>query len=203
MPILGDMVRIGEQRPPALPSTSDQQARRAAILTAATRLGRIRALDRIHAREIAAEAGVALRTLYRYYPSKYHVYAAVLQSQEAELGASTRSGTGDDPAAAVAALMAGACRNMLRHEHLAHAMITSTQTVRAQTGAIGDHTVRDLIVRTAGVTDPTADQLRVARLIEQVTFGVLTWAVGGEVDAVDAVDDVRRACESLMRDAFG
>jgi AcrR family transcriptional regulator len=203
MPILRDMVRIGERRPPALPSTSDQQARRAAILTAATRLGRIRALDRIHAREIAAEAGVALRTLYRYYPSKYHVYAAVLQSQVAELGASARSGTGDDPAAAVAALMAGACRNMLRHEHLAHAMITSTQTVRAQTGAIGDHTVRDLIVRTAGVTDPTADQLRIARLIEQVTFGVLTWTVGGEVDAVDAVDDVRRACESLIGDAFG
>ncbi|MDT5402619.1 MAG: TetR/AcrR family transcriptional regulator, cholesterol catabolism regulator [Mycobacterium sp.] len=203
MPILRDMVRIGERRPPALPSTSDQQVRRAAILTAATRLGRIRALDRIHAREIAAEAGVALRTLYRYYPSKYHVYAAVLQSQVAELGASARSGTGDDPVAAVAALMAGACRNMLRHEHLAHAMITSTQTVRAQTGAIGDYTVRDLIVRTAGVTDPTADQLRIARLIEQVTFGVLTWTVGGEVDAVDAVDDVRRACESLIGDAFG
>jgi AcrR family transcriptional regulator len=197
------MVRIGERRPPALPLTSDQQVRRAAILTAATRLGRIRALDRIHAREIAAEAGVALRTLYRYYPSKYHVYAAVLQSQVAELGASARSGTGDDPVAAVAALMAGACRNMLRHEHLAHAMVTSTQTVRAQTGAIGDHTVRDLIVRTAGVTDPTADQLRIARLIEQVTFGVLTWTVGGEVDAADAVDDVRRACESLIGDSFG
>jgi hypothetical protein len=36
-----------------------------------------------------------------------------------------------------------------------------------------------------------------------VTFGVLTWTVGGEVDALDAVDDVRRACESLIGDAFG
>ena len=77
MPILRDMVRIGERRPPALPSTSDQQARRAAILTAATRLGRIRALDRIHAREIAAEAGVALRTLYRYYPTRQLLIDAV------------------------------------------------------------------------------------------------------------------------------
>ena len=92
MPILGIMVRIGERRSPALPSTDDQQARRAAILTAATRLGRARAIDRIHAREIAAEAGVALRTLYRYYPSKYHVYAAVLQAQVAELGGSAATG---------------------------------------------------------------------------------------------------------------
>jgi TetR/AcrR family transcriptional regulator, cholesterol catabolism regulator len=197
------MVRIGERRSPALPSTSDQQARRTAILLAATRLGRARAIDRIRAQEIAAEAGVALRTLYRYYPSKYHVYAAVLQSQVAELGSSSRPSTGATPADAVAALMAGACRNMLRHEHLAHAMITSTQTVRAQTGALGDRTVRDLILRTAGVTDPTAAQLRTARLIEQVTFGVLTWTVGGEVDPTDAVDDVRCACESLIGDSFG
>lgn len=203
MPILGYMVRIGERRPPALPSTSDQQARRVAILTAATRLGRTRALDRIHAREIAAEAGVALRTLYRYYPSKYHVFAAVLQNQVTELGATARPQSGTGPAAAVAALMGGACRNMLRHEHLAHAMIVSTQTVRAHMGATGDHTVRDLILRTAGVLDPTADQLRIARLIEQVTFGVLTWTVGGEMDAVDAVGDVTRACEALIGDAFG
>ena len=73
------MARIGGRRSPALPSTDDQQARRAAILAAANRLGRIRELDRIAAQEIAADAGVALRTLYRYYPSKYHVFAGRAQ----------------------------------------------------------------------------------------------------------------------------
>jgi TetR/AcrR family transcriptional regulator, cholesterol catabolism regulator len=197
------MGRIGERRSPALPSTDEQEARSAAILAAAARLGRVRPLDRIRASEIAADAGVALRTLYRYYPSKYHVFAAVLQAQVAELGASGLPRDGVGPADAVANLMAGACRNMLRHAHLAHAMITSTQTVRAQTGAVGDRTMRELILRTAGVTNPTADQSRIARLVEQVTFGVLTWTVGGELAPADAVDDVRRACGLLIGDAFG
>ena len=64
-----------------MPATDDQESRRGAILAAAARLGAARELDRIGAQEIAAEAGVALRTLYRYYPSKHHVFAAVLTSR--------------------------------------------------------------------------------------------------------------------------
>jgi AcrR family transcriptional regulator len=198
------MARIGGRRGPALPATDDQQARRAAILTAADRLGRARELDRIAAQEIAAEAGVALRTLYRYYPSKYHVFADVLNSKVAEVATRTaRCDRPTDPAEAVSDLMAVACRDMLRHPHLAHAMITSTQAVRARSGATGNHAMRDLILATAGVPRPTEDQLRVARLVEQVSFGVLTWTVGGELDASQAVADIRLACRSLIGHGFG
>jgi AcrR family transcriptional regulator len=197
----GLMPRISERRPPALPATDDQRARRTAILRAAARLGRAKELDRIGAQEIAAEAGVALRTLYRYYPSKYHVFAAVLTAQIENL--KSPSLTASDPATAVADFMAGACRDMLRHKHLAHAMITSTQAVRAQSGATGDHAVRDMILMIAGADHPTKGQIRVARLVEQVTFGVLTWTVGGELDPADAVDDVRLACRKLVGDTFG
>jgi hypothetical protein len=55
----------------------------------------------------------------------------------------------------------------------------------------------------AGVANPTGDQLRVARLVEQVTFGVLTCAVGGELDASQAVADIRLACRSLIGHGFG
>lgn len=195
------MARIGERRPPALPSTAEQRVRREAILTAAARLGRATDIDHISAQEIAASAGVALRTLYRYYPSKYHVYAAVLSAQVGRLTAPPVSAS--DPADAVADLMGDACRNVLRHPHLAHAMITSTQAVRARSGATGDHTVRDLILATAGVTAPDEEQIRVARLVEQVTFGVLTWTVGGELDVETAVADVRLACRSLIGHGFG
>jgi AcrR family transcriptional regulator len=192
------MPRISEPRAPALPATDDQRARHAAILRAAARLARSRALDQIQAQEIAAEAGVALRTLYRYYPSKHHVYAAVLTSQIEKLKPPTRQSP--DAATAVAELMAEACRNVLRYKHLAHAMITSTQAVRAHSAAAGDRAVRDTILTTAGITDPTPAQDRVARLIEQATFGVLTWTVGGELDPDQAVDDVRLACSLLAAD---
>jgi TetR/AcrR family transcriptional regulator, cholesterol catabolism regulator len=192
------MPRISEPRPPALPATDDQRARRTAILRAAARLGRSRALDQIQAQEIAAEACVALRTLYRYYPSKHHVYAAVLTAQIEKLKPPVRRSP--DAATAVAELMAEACRNVLRYKHLAHAMIVSTQAVRAHSGATGDRAVRDTILATAGITDPTPAQDRVARLIEQVTFGVLTWTVGGELDPDQAVDDARLACSLLAAD---
>jgi TetR/AcrR family transcriptional regulator, cholesterol catabolism regulator len=192
------MPRISEPRPPALPATDDQRARRTAILRAAARLGRSRALDQIQAQEIAAEAGVALRTLYRYYPSKHHVYAAVLTAQIEKLKPPAQRSP--DAATAVAELMAEACRNVLRYKHLAHAMIVSTQAVRAHSGATGDRAVRDTILATAGITDPTPAQDRVARLIEQVTFGVLTWTVGGELDPDQAVDDARLACSLLAAD---
>jgi AcrR family transcriptional regulator len=194
------MPRIGERRPPALPATSDQEARRGAILTAAARLGKAKEIDRIGAQEIAAEAGVALRTLYRYYPSKYHVFAGVLDMQIENLRVPSTPSA--DPATAVADFMADACRGTLRHKHLAHAMITSTQAVRAQSGPTGYHTMRDLILAVAGADDPTAEQIRIARLVEQVTFGVLTWVVGGELDPRQAVDDIRLACRLLASDAF-
>jgi hypothetical protein len=53
------------------------------------------------------------------------------------------------------------------------------------------------------VANPTGDQLRVARLVEQVTFGVLTCGVGGELDASQAVADIRLACRSLIGHGFG
>jgi AcrR family transcriptional regulator len=194
------MPRIAQRRPTAVPTTSGQEARRDAILAAAAGLGDTKEIDRIGAQEIAAQAGVALRTLYRYYPTKHHVFAGLLNARIARLRVpASRSG---DPALAVAGFMADACRNTLRHRHLAHAMITSTQVVRTQSGPTGYHAMRDLILQVAGVNHPSAEQIRLARLVEQVTFGVLTWAVGGEIDAEQAADDVREACRLLLSGAF-
>jgi TetR/AcrR family transcriptional regulator, cholesterol catabolism regulator len=190
------MPRIGERRVPATPVTKTQESRQSAILRAATRLGAERDIERISAQEIVSTAGVALRTLYRYYPSKYHVFAAVLAAQVQNLEAPhPYSG---DPALDVANLIAGACTAVLERPHLAHAMITSTQAVRARSDASLEYGMGDLILRTARVQSPTAEQMRIARLVEQVTFGILTWTVGGELDSAQAVADVRLACRLLM-----
>jgi TetR/AcrR family transcriptional regulator, cholesterol catabolism regulator len=190
------MPRIAEGRVPATPVTKTQESRQSAILRAAARLGADRDIERISAQEIAAASGVALRTLYRYYPSKYHVFAAVLSEQVRHVD--TPHPASGDPASDVEDMIANACTVMLARPQLAHAMITSTQAVRARPGASPAHSLRDLILRTAGVHAPTAEQIRVARLVEQVTFGILTWTVGGELDAAQAVADVRLACRLLL-----
>ena len=55
-----------------------KQARRTQIVAAAQRLLKAQDYDHIQMRDVAEAADVALGTLYRYFSSKEHVYAAVL-----------------------------------------------------------------------------------------------------------------------------
>lgn len=55
-----------------------KQARRSQIVAAAQALLKAQDYDQIQMRDVADAADVALGTLYRYFTSKEHVYAAVL-----------------------------------------------------------------------------------------------------------------------------
>jgi hypothetical protein len=127
------------------------------------------------------------------------VFAAVLSDQVARFRPPPPTG---DTAADISVLMVAACRNLLRHKHLAHAMITSTQIVRAQADAPDDPTLRELMLTMAGVSEPSPEQLRRVRLVQQVAFGVMTWTVGGALTPTDALVDVGTACRLLAADAF-
>jgi AcrR family transcriptional regulator len=65
---------------PPVPETliPSQRARRERIITAALRLLEHSEYDKIQMRDIAEEADVALGTVYRYFTSKEHLFAAVL-----------------------------------------------------------------------------------------------------------------------------
>lgn len=158
------------------------------MLRAAARLGSRLPLDRVQMATVATDAGVALGTLYRYYPSKHHLFAALLMTRMSEL--EPPPGRGAD---AVADLLAGACRALLARPLLARAMLTSVNVVRADQAAQGDTGLRDLIAEVAGT-----DDVALARIVEQTAYGVLTWAAAGEIDPAQAEADVRRACLLLL-----
>ena len=163
------------------------------MLRAAARLGSRLPLDRVQMSEVAAEAGVALGTLYRYYPSKHHLFAGLLMGRMSALEPPTSSG-----AAGVADLLGGACQALLARPLLAEAMITSVNVVRAGQSAQGgtgqgETGLRDLIARVAGT-----DDLALARIVEQTAYGVLTWAAAGEISPEQAEVDLRRACALLL-----
>ena len=66
---------------PARATTASQRARRRRILNAAVSLARQGGYDAVQMREVADSAGVALGTLYRYFPSKVHLLAAAMVRQ--------------------------------------------------------------------------------------------------------------------------
>lgn len=146
--------------------------------------------------DVAEQAEVSITTVYRYYPTKRHLFSALLLHYTRS--AAPRSLTGC-PAADVTELMVGICRSMLANPRLARAMITSVNARRAETtAAIGDFNLRELILSVAGICEPTPQDTQLALLVEQCAFGVLSWAVMGETTPAQAEADMRRACELLL-----
>ncbi|WP_327150867.1 TetR family transcriptional regulator [Nocardia sp. NBC_01329] len=190
------MPRIAEPREPGRATTTIQHARRRAILRAAARLGAEEGLERVQMSDIAAAAGVALGTLYRYYPSKHHLYSGVLESAVADLPLAAQ--VPDDPVGAVADLLESAVTGLLRRPRLGRAMLVSANAVRSAGTVPVDTTMRDRIIAAAGITEPDAADQQLARLAEQCAYGILTWATAGQLSADQAVADIRRACTLLL-----
>lgn len=190
------MPRIGTPREPGQASTPRQLARNAAILRAAARLGALNGLERVQMSDIAAEAGVALGTLYRYYPTKHHLYAAALASSIQEMP--EPAGIPDDPVAAVGDFLGEAAEALLAQPPLARAMLVSVNAIRTSAHAPADLSMRERILAAAGLAEPTDEDHRLARMVEQCMYGILTWATAGQLDAESAVADVRYACELLL-----
>ena len=75
------MPRIAEARPPAEPSSPDQKERYRRILEPRLRHGAAKGLERMQMHDVAKDAGVAIATLYRYFPSKTHLFTALMGAQ--------------------------------------------------------------------------------------------------------------------------
>lgn len=190
------MPRIAEPREPGQPSTTGQRERRHAILRAAARLGADAGLERVQMSEIATAAGVALGTLYRYYPSKHHLYSGVLTAAVENLP-EPRKNPGD-PAGAVADFLVSAVVELLRRPRLGRAMLVSANAVRSTGPVAADTTMRDRIIVVAGITDPGPGDRQLARLVEQCAYGIMTWAIAGHLEPAEAAADMRRACGLLL-----
>ena len=197
------MPRVAESRIPAEPSSAGQKARYRRILRAAARLGALDELERVQMQDVAREAGVAIATLYRYFPSKIHLFAAVMRSQVLRLHEeAVGPAPGEDPVTAVAELLIRIGREMLEHPQLSVSMIQANNLAQKVPGSASDQideVFEDLVMRTAGLTsDPTDDGRRRARLVILCWFGVLMTVLNGRTLAADAELDTRRACELLL-----
>jgi AcrR family transcriptional regulator len=190
-------------RAPAEPSSAGQKARYRRILRAAARLGAQEELDRVQMQDVAREADVAIATLYRYFPSKVDLFAAVMRAKVLRLrDAAVRPAAGQDAVAAVADLLVRIGREMLEQPQLSLSMIRANNLAQKVPGSGSDQIdarFEELVMRTAGLDeDPTPEDHRRARLVILCWFGVLMAVLNGRMSADDADADIRRACELLL-----
>ena len=193
------MPRIAENRQPAEPASPEQKERYQRILRAAARQGAEKGLERMQMHDVAKDAGVAIATLYRYFPSKTHLFTALMAASVQRLDELT-TGDASDPIEAVSDLLVRAGRELLARPLLAHAMLQSNNASVAQhsgavTGAFGE-----LMLRTLQVEEPTEHQARLVRIVEAAWYGVLISALNRHISPELAEEDTRVACERLLSD---
>lgn len=166
------------------------------MLRAAAVLGARHGLEQVQMSDVAARADVAVATVYRYFPSKHHLFAALMADQVGRLP--VRSDPDATPDQAVAEVLVAAVRAMLRNLPLARAMIVSTNVVRAEHPTVRAVPLDEHVLAVAALRTPREEDRRLARLVEQCVYGILTWATAGELAVDQAVQDVHRACGLLL-----
>ncbi|WP_280457247.1 TetR family transcriptional regulator [Nocardia carnea] len=196
------MPRIGEARDAAEPSSDDQRARQVRILAAAAELATEKELAKVQMHEVAKRAGVAIGTLYRYFPSKTHLFVAVMVDQIDQIAAyRAKSGATTGGKDAVYGVLVRATRALLRRPALATAMIQSSSNANAATVpdvVKVDKGFRAILLDAAGVGQPTEDDHAAIRLLMHLWFAVIQSCLNGRVSIPDAETDIRNACDLLL-----
>lgn len=179
-----------------------QRARQLRILKAAARLADDNGLDRVQMQEVARSAEVAIGTLYRYFPSKTHLFTAVMAEQIERFGQQLPEPCAyASPAEAVFEVLVSAMRNLLRRPALAHAMIRSTNAAHAPTVNDAERVetgFRSIMLRAWGVEDPTEQQLRRVRLLALLWYSILQSRLNNRASVTDTETDLRLACALLL-----
>lgn len=197
------MARLPVSRMPAAPSSATQQERYQRILDAAVRLGSVVDLEHVQMQDVAAEADVAIATLYRYFPSKAHLFTGVMKAQIQRFADEVfRADPDASPSEVVAELLLGLTHRLRENQRLSMSMVQSI--ILAESHASPDSydiesTFVDLLLRVAGWDrEASADQRSRVWLVIQCWFGVLMTTMSGNRPAGHAEADLRRACELLL-----
>lgn len=187
--------------------TTSQRARRDRIMKAAVQLARKGGYDAVQMRDVADRASVALGTLYRYFPSKVHLLVATMneQSQALQRGIDRRPPGGDSAADRVLHVLRRGTRALEREPQLTEAMLRAlmfADTSAAREVDSVNAITQNLILQAIDPdeTEPSADQLAIARVISQVwQSSLLTW-LSGRLSPGDLYENLEVAIRLLLKD---
>jgi AcrR family transcriptional regulator len=184
--------------------TDRQAARRDRVIQAAFELAVSGGYDAVQMREVAANADVALGTLYRYFASKDQLVVAVLAFWATELQQqlATRPARGDSPADQVTDVLRRATRALDQAPQLTSALVTAMSTLSpddppALEATRGVYETVTQIIRGA-LDEPSAISDGVIRVLAMVWFAALFARVRGWEDPRQMGDDLENAVRLLL-----
>lgn len=174
-------------------------ARHDAIIAAAAALASEGGINAVQIAPVAERAGIAAGTVYRYFPSKTDLVAALVASiSEREIGAMRRAAdAAPGPLSALAAAFATCAARALGDRRLAFALLAEPVDADADTARIGyrkalaDEFARRLSAAAAARSLPEQD----VAITAPALIGALTEGLIGPLAAASADDPAK------MRDA--
>ena len=185
--------------------TSAQRARRARIIEAALSLASGGGYEAVQMREVAEVSGVALGTLYRYFPSKVHLLVSAMASQLEQMHKSLQRRTipGDTRLERVAFVLERSTRSLQRNPQLTEAMVRAMMAadasvadeVTAVRAQMGELIIKAL--RNGGA--PEDDDEALAGILQDVWFARQIAWLGGRISGDAVWQEIEQAIELVLR----
>lgn len=182
--------------------SASQRARRLRIVEAALRLLEERSYDQIQIRDIAEAAGVALGTLYRYFPSKERLFAEVLVvwTNDFESNVRGRRAVVDTPEERLIATLRRVCRAFDRYPQFFRLiMVLEVATDPPTVELFRQHSERFNETLLAALSDVEPDDARdIATVVSSLMGSLLRSLTLGLVSMRFVLDQLDRAVRLIF-----
>ena len=192
-------------------SASAQAQRIERVVRAAIELTAEGGYEAVQMREVARRAGVALATLYRYYPSKEELIRGAILSELASLRADLRRRPPrqETPAGRTGEVFARGFRAMIRNPGFAHAAMSAHQVPLPlsharqkpphvdRSGSVFTDIAAEQAWGTGHHVTPAQD--RALQMVQTVWVGSTVSWLNGHIDSAEVEQRIRLAADQLLR----
>jgi TetR/AcrR family transcriptional regulator, cholesterol catabolism regulator len=184
---------------------SRTSARRDAILDATLTAAAMGGYEAVQMRVVADHVGIAVGTLYRYFPSKTHLLVSALTREFQRLDASRDwSAVAATPQQRLGMLTARLHSDWQRDPQLTEAMTRAfvvADTTAASAVNQAAVVIERLLAKALGGGDPTEAHRQIAGLIADVWLANLAAFISRRATAAQARDHIDRAVQLLLPSA--
>jgi AcrR family transcriptional regulator len=185
--------------------TESQSARFERMLAVASRLASESGYDGVQMRTVAAEADVALGTLYRYFPSKEHLLVSALLRQISDLSdrLAVSPPRGAEPLERLNDVLRRANRALQRQHQFTVAvmrsLVSGDETVAPVVREVRE-LMASIILSALGSDQPTDRDLLVTQILQEVWMASLVAWISGVESASSVTRKLENAAELLLSD---